>query len=133
MKFFIITFIIILSLVCVSSGIVSPLGYVGGYINSDGDTVGGHPSEEVMYNDRLMAGVIVTSSVNGCPIYTGVNWREFAAMNGRCYGEFKEMNYQISPKFQPVGYRSSGAGYTPVTILIYPDRIEYVLIKGDKI
>jgi hypothetical protein len=77
--------ILMIALVCVSSGLVNgkPEGYVGGTINSNGDVVGGHPSEDQMIKDRAASGVSVVINENHHPIYSGVNWREFAAMNGR--------------------------------------------------
>jgi hypothetical protein len=110
MKIFIVIFIIILSLVCVSSGSVKPVGYVGGYINSDGDTVGGHPSEEIMNRDRAAAGMLPG----------GIN----------C-GQVAVMNHQPAPKYQPPQYgrNSSGAGYTPVTVQNYLNRTVYTQIQ----
>jgi hypothetical protein len=85
---YIVVISLVFALVCVSSGLINgrPEGYVGGYINSDGDMVGGHPSEQVMYQDGLKAGVYVIKNNAGCPVYYGENWREFAAMNGK--GEY---------------------------------------------
>jgi len=60
---------------------IKPERYVGGTINPGGDIVGGHPSEEQMIKDRAVAGVNVIIDEHGNHIFSGENWREFAAMD----------------------------------------------------
>ena len=106
--------ILVISLICVSSGLINgkPEGYVGGTINTDGDMVGGHPSEEQMIRDRAVAGVSVVINEHGNHIFSGENWREFAAMDKITKKRIPADN-PYDPEIQPGRYSNY--------ILTHPD------------